>query len=118
MECYLGNHHLSRARPAQPQTEPAREAARHTFLKYHDGGELRLGADQTAEHQPTLAYAPAVYDYYAYFRDVSGTYWVIDAKTQQPVSSRRRRQIDAGPSGLHAGRLLASEMPPSGSGSV
>nr|WP_046285606.1 hypothetical protein [Mycobacterium sp. UM_NZ2] len=75
---------------------------RHSFLDYHDGSELHLAPGQLAQHLPTLQYAPAVYNYYVYFRDVSGAYWVIDAKTQRPVGARGRRQLDIEPGGLHA----------------
>lgn len=42
------------------------------------------------------------YDFYAYFRDVSGQHWVIDARTQRLVNAWTRRKLDMGPAGLDA----------------
>lgn len=75
---------------------------RHTFLNYHDGSELYLADKQTVTHSPQLEYNPAVYDYYASFRDTSGQYWLIDARSQKHVGLRRRRSLQIGRGGLDA----------------
>lgn len=75
---------------------------KHTFVNYHDGSEHYLADGESAEYLPDLRYAPAVYDYYAYFRDASGQYWVIDARTHRPVGDRMRRRLDIGPGGIDA----------------
>ena len=75
---------------------------RHTFLNFHDGSELYLADGQATEHSPELKFNPAVYDYYVSFRDISGQYWVVDARTQKPVSARRRRSLNACRAGLNA----------------
>ena len=75
---------------------------RHTLLNFHDGSELYLGPGKSAEYLPPLKLNSAVYDYYAYFRDVSGQYWVVNARTQRPVGAWRRKRLGIGPAGLEA----------------
>lgn len=75
---------------------------RHSLLNYHDGSELYLGPEQQVEYQPQLEFNDVVYDYYAYFRDVSGQYWAVDARTQRPLSAWKRRRLGIGPSGWDA----------------
>jgi hypothetical protein len=72
----------------------------HTFLNYHDGSELYLADGQTVEHLPKLEYNPAVYDYYAAFRDASGQYWAVNARTQRLVGGLKRRKLGVGRAGL------------------
>jgi hypothetical protein len=66
---------------------------RHTFLNYHDGSELYLGDEKTAEHLPELDFQPQLYDYYVYFRDASGTYWAVDVRRQRLVSRWRKWRL-------------------------
>lgn len=73
---------------------------RRTLLNFHDGSELLLASGESAEFQPELEFRDLVYDYYAYFRDVYGHYWVVDARTQRPVSEWKRRRLAIGPAGL------------------
>lgn len=87
---------------AWPENDTFMFSDRHTLLNFHDGSELYLGSDQQVAYHPKLQYNSAVYDYYAYFRDVSGQYWIIDARTQRPVSRWKRRHLDIGPAGLDA----------------
>lgn len=75
---------------------------RHTLLDFHDGSELYLSPDKQVGYHPQLEFNSAVYDFYAYFRDVSGQYWVVDARTQRPVNRWRRRGLQIGPAGLDA----------------
>jgi hypothetical protein len=75
---------------------------RHTLLNYHDGSELYLSPDKLVAYHPELQYNSAVHNYYAYFRDVSGQYWVVDARTQRPVSAWKRWRLRIGPAGLDA----------------
>ena len=72
----------------------------HTLLNFYDGSELYLAAGETVTYLPALVFNPAVYDYYAYFRDVLGRYWVVDARTQRPVRVWRRRRLGIGRAGL------------------
>lgn len=74
----------------------------HTFLNYHDGSELYLADGQTVEHLPKLEYNPAVYDYYAAFRDASGQYWAVNARTQRLAGALKRRRLGVGRAGLDA----------------
>jgi hypothetical protein len=67
-----------------------------SFINYHDGSEVYLGQGKTAEYLPELQYHPAVYDFYVFFRDASGEHWVVDARTQRPVSRRRKRRLGVG----------------------
>jgi hypothetical protein len=75
---------------------------RYSGLEYHDGSELYLSPGAQFEHQPQLAFSSAVYDYYGYFRDVAGEYWLIDARTQRPATWWKSRRFRIGPSGLDA----------------
>lgn len=75
---------------------------RRTLLDFHDGSELHLGKDQQGEFQPTLEYNSVVYDYYGSFRDASGKYWAVDARTQRLVSAWKRWRLGIGPAGLDA----------------
>ncbi|WP_134797007.1 hypothetical protein [Mycobacterium avium] len=74
----------------------------HTFLNYHDGSELYLADGQKVEHLAQLEFNPAVYDYYAAFRDASGQYWAVNARTQRLVKTRKRRALGIGRGGLDA----------------
>jgi hypothetical protein len=74
----------------------------HSFLNYHDASELYLADGQTAEHSPRLEYNPAVYDYYATFRDASGQYWLVNARTQSIAGALKRRRLGVGRAGLDA----------------
>ena len=65
---------------------------RHTFLNFHDGSELYLADGQMVEHSPQLEYNPAVYNYYATFRDAAGKYWLVDARTQKLVGKFKQRE--------------------------
>jgi hypothetical protein len=87
---------------AWPQHDVFTFRDKHTLLDFHDGSDLHLGQGRQDAYHPTLEYNSAVYDFYGYFRDVSGEYWVIDARTHRPVSWCKRRQFDIGPSGLDA----------------
>lgn len=75
---------------------------KHTLLDFHDGSELYLGIGKQAAYHPGLEFNSAVYDFYGYFRDVSGEYWVIDARTHRPVRWWKLRRLDIGPAGLDA----------------
>ncbi|MEV0669903.1 hypothetical protein [Mycobacterium sp. NPDC050441] len=75
---------------------------RHTLLNFHDGSELYLSPDKQVMYDPELQFSSAVYDYFAYFRDAAGQYWVVDARRQRPVSDWRRWRLRIGPGGLDA----------------
>jgi hypothetical protein len=85
-----------------PENNKFKLQERFSPLNYHDGSELYLGPGVQIEHQPQLEFSSAVYDYYAYFRDVAGEYWLVDARTQRPVGAWTRRRFHVGPSGLDA----------------
>ncbi|WP_441963518.1 hypothetical protein [Mycolicibacterium houstonense] len=87
---------------AWPDNDTFTFSDKHTLLNFHDGSELYLSPNKQAAYHPQLGFNSAVYDFYAYFRDVSGQYWVIDARTQRPVSAWKRRKLDIGPAGLDA----------------
>ncbi len=74
----------------------------HTLLNFHDGSELYLSPGIQVDYDPELQYNSVVYDYYAYFRDAAGQYWVVDARTQRPVNSWRRWRLKVGPGGIEA----------------
>jgi len=86
-------HEISRKIRAKwpPNNTVRREVTRLGSLDFHDGSELYLGANEHANEQPELEFGSAVYDFYAYFRDASGEYWVIDARTQRTVGFWKRR---------------------------
>lgn len=71
-------------------------------INYHDGSELYLADQDQVELLPTLAYAPAAYDYYAYFRDATGQYWVVNARTQKLSRAWRYRKFGITRVGLEA----------------
>lgn len=75
---------------------------RHTLLNFHDGSELYLSPENQVEYNPELEFNSAVYNYYGYFRDAAGQYWVVDARRQRPVGNWRRRRLHIGPGGLDA----------------
>lgn len=85
-----------------PNNKVRREVRRLGSLDFHDGSELYLGPNEPASEQPELEFGSAVYDFYAYFRDASGEYWVIDARTQQTVGFWKRRRLNIGPAGIDA----------------
>lgn len=64
-----------------------------TFINYHDGSEVHLAKDQTAEYQPDFRYAPGLFRYYVRFRDAAGRYWVVDANTQRPLRRKATRAL-------------------------
>ena len=66
---------------------------RYSLLNYHDGTQLYLSPEQQVEHQPQLEFNDVVYDYYAYFRDTSGKYWAVNARTQRLASLWRRWRL-------------------------
>lgn len=75
---------------------------RHSLLDYHDGSELYLGHEGQASYQPQLDFNDVIYDYYAYFRDASGSYWAVNARTRRLTSCWRKWRLGLGPSGLDA----------------
>ncbi|AYM43181.1 hypothetical protein [Mycobacteroides chelonae] len=87
---------------AWPENDTFSHHDRHTLLNFHDGSELHFSPGEIVAYHPQLQFNSAVYDYYAYFRDISGQYWVTDARTQRLVSSWKRRRLDIGPAGLDA----------------
>lgn len=87
---------------AWPQNNTFTFRDKHTLLNFHDGSELYLIPDKQAAYHPQLQYNSAVYNFYGYFRDVAGEYWVIDARTHRPVRWWKRRRLDIGPAGLDA----------------
>ncbi len=64
-----------------------------SFINYHDGSEVHLGKGESVEYQPTLRFAPWLFEYFVSFRDASGRYWVTDADKQRPVRWKQMRQL-------------------------
>jgi hypothetical protein len=85
-----------------PQNNTFTHRDKHTLLDFHDGSELHLSQDKQVEYHPTLEFNSAVYEFYGYFRDVSGEYWVINARTHRPARWWKRMRLDIGPAGLDA----------------
>jgi hypothetical protein len=76
--------------------------SRDSPMNYRSGENLYLSPGGEAEHEPWLQFNPVLYDYYGYFRDASGQYWMVDARTQRLASGRTRRRLRIGPTGLDA----------------
>jgi hypothetical protein len=67
--------------------------AQHLLVDYHSG-DVSLGVGQSTKFQPKLKYDAVVYDFFAFFRDVSGKYWVRDVDRQKFVGYwRMKRRI-------------------------
>jgi hypothetical protein len=66
---------------------------RRLLVDYHSGGDVHLGVGESAEFQPTLQYHPVVYDFFVFFRDASGKYWIRDADRQKFLNWRMKRRL-------------------------
>jgi hypothetical protein len=60
---------------------------RRLLVDFHSG-DVHLGVGESAEFQPTLGYHSVVYDFFVFFRDASGKYWIRDADRQKFVGRR------------------------------
>lgn len=62
------------------------------LIDFHKN-KVYLGVGESAEHQPELEYHEAVYDFYIFFRDASGRYWVRDIDRQKLVGWLKKRRL-------------------------
>lgn len=66
---------------------------RRLLVDYHSGDDVHLGVNKSAEFQPTLEYHSVVYDFFVFFRDASGKYWIRDADRQKFAGWRMKRHL-------------------------
>ena len=65
---------------------------RHYLVDFHKE-EIYLRDNESAELLPKLEYHSVVYDFYVFFRDASGKYWIRDADRQKFVGWRQKRRL-------------------------